>query len=45
MPKRTAVPDGEERVSVWDTVPLMTGNMDRKPVLFFVGSPFTVVKS
>tara|TARA_R110002060_G_scaffold64973_2_gene73966 strand:- start:159 stop:470 length:312 start_codon:yes stop_codon:yes gene_type:complete len=45
VPKRTAVPAGEERVSVCDTALLTTGKTERKPVLFFVGSPFTVVMS
>lgn len=46
VPKRTAVPAGEDRVSVLeDTALFTTGKTDRKPVLFFVGSPLTVVMS
>lgn len=44
-PKRTAVPLGEVCVPVIETQPFSTGKEDRNPVLFFVGSPFTVVKS
>lgn len=43
VPKSTAVPAGDERISVVETVLLMTGKMDRNPVLLTVGSPFTVV--
>lgn len=45
MPKRTAVPEGEDLVSVVETWPLVTGNIERNPVLFFVGSPLTVARS
>lgn len=45
VPKRTAVPAGDERVSVFETTLFSTGKTERKPVLFFVGSPFTVVMS
>jgi hypothetical protein len=50
-PNSTAVPAGELRVSVVErrAVPLRrdfsTGKTDKKPVLFTVGSPFTVVNS
>jgi len=43
VPKRTAVPAGDDRVSVIETVPLVTANTERKPVLLTPGSPFTVV--
>ena len=47
LPKRTAVPGGEERVSAVerDFAPFapVIGKMDMKPVLLTVGSPFTVV--
>lgn len=43
VPKRTAVPEGEERVSTVETVLFSTGKTERKPVLFIAGSPFTVV--
>lgn len=43
VPNRTAVPAGEELIGIVDTALLATGKTDRKPVLFFVGSPFTVV--
>lgn len=45
VPNRTAVPDGDVLISFLETTPLTTGNIDRNPVLFFVGSPFTVAKS
>jgi hypothetical protein len=43
VPKSTAVPEGEERVSVVETAPLATGKTERKPVLLTAGFPFTVV--
>ena len=50
LPKRTAVPGGEERVSAVerDFAPFapfapVIGKMDMKPVLLTVGSPFMVV--
>ena len=44
LPKRTAVPGGEERVSAVDRVPApVMGKMDMNPVLLTAGSPFTVV--
>jgi hypothetical protein len=45
VPKSTAVPEGEVLVSVIDTFPPATGNIDKNPVLFLVGSPFTVAIS
>lgn len=44
VPKRTAVPAGEERTSCVETALLTTGKAERKPVLLTVGSPFTVVR-
>ncbi len=44
VPKMTAVPDGEDRVSTVEMVVLITGKTERKPVLFLVGSPLTVVR-
>ena len=44
LPKRTAVPGGELRVSVVETLQSAeTGKTDMKPVLLTVGSPLTVV--
>jgi len=43
VPKSTAVPAGEERVSAVETAPSTIGNTDRKPVLLTAGFPFTVV--
>lgn len=45
VPKRTAVPAGEDWMSCVETWPLTTGKTERKPVLLTVGSPFTVVRS
>jgi len=44
VPKSTAVPAGEERVSVIETAPLTTGKTERKPVLSTPGFPLTVVR-
>ena len=44
-PKSTAVPAGEERISCVETALLITGKMERKPVLLTAVSPFTVVRS
>lgn len=45
VPKRTAVPAGEERTSSAETELLTTGKTERKPVLLTVGLPLTVVRS
>lgn len=44
VPKRTAVPEGEERISSVETALLTTGKTERKPVLLTAGFPFTVVR-
>jgi len=44
VPKSTAVPAGDERVSFIETAPLATGNTERKPVLLTPGFPLTVVR-
>lgn len=45
VPKRTAVPAGEDWMSWVETRPLTTRKAERKPVLLTVRSPFTVVRS
>lgn len=44
VPKSTAVPAGDDRVSCIETAPLATGNTERKPVLLTGGFPLTVVR-
>lgn len=45
VPKSRDVPAGEERVSFAAGQPSCTGSRERKPVLFFIGSPLTGVMS
>jgi len=45
VPNRTAVPAGEDWMSLVETLPFSTGKTERKPVLFTAGLPFTVVRS
>lgn len=45
VPKRTAVPAGEERISFIETRLFTTGKTEMNPVLLSAGSPFTVVIS